>query len=337
MRNVLVMNQLCEACESAPAELAEACDNPNEPYHLCFKCCERLHVRTLRPVEWYNLAKRHGPGAFLLHDDFYDEDGTATQPEEDVEAPDRFPAPTFAEVAQVPEKLLDYSITRWHFDAELSNAWSALPQQAVLETLSRRFAASCNGEVRSTVLLTCASALHELGADLVRYAWGETSATISFASLGKASANCLPFREGFDRVASAIAESKSRARDLIYALSYFRSPEALDWIERQEIEPITESWGYLAAASKLEWTRVEKWLEVGRPLSLVAIDALRAIVKPMTPLLREYAPRLHQPPTLERFRQVLSEYAERDRVPRVQFRINQLLSESNSLTKGGVP
>ncbi|PRS00349.1 hypothetical protein C6W20_04830 [Bacillus sp. NMCN6] len=41
---------------------------------------------SLRPIEWYNLVVLHSPKQFLLHDDFYGEDGQAQafQSEEDV-------------------------------------------------------------------------------------------------------------------------------------------------------------------------------------------------------------------------------------------------------------
>jgi hypothetical protein len=121
----------------------------------------------------------------------------------------------------------------------------------------------------------------------------------------------------------------------MFSLGYFHSPEALDWIELNIFEPITEAWGYLAAASQVDWPRLEDWFERGRPLSLVAIDALVAIIRPQTPLLRTYGPRLHQPPTRERLIQVLSAYADRDRVPRVQQRTAGLVSHAEILTNGG--
>lgn len=273
------MSQVCEACEHATAETVETCDDPEEPYHLCSACHQRLHARALRPAEWYNLAKRHGWHQFLLHDDFYDEDGTASQPAEAVECPRSFPAPTLEAVARDGPMLLDYSITRWHFDSDIAAAWASLSRSEVLTVLSERFDATSNIEIRSRVLEICASALHESGADFVRYAWGHYPATVSLPPLAQASAACLSFREGFDRVTAALAEQDgSHKRDLMFSLGYFHSPETLDWIEQHIFEPITEAWGYLAAASRLDWPRVERWFERGRPLSLVAIDALAAIV-----------------------------------------------------------
>jgi hypothetical protein len=191
--------------------------------------------------------------------------------------------------------------------------------------------ATRNLGIRERVLEVCASALHEAGAEFVRYAWGDYPATVPLPSLARASAGCLPFREGFGRVVAALAQQDgSHKRDLILSLGYFHSPEALDWIEQHIFGPITEDWGYLAAASRLDWPRVEQWFERGRPLSLVAIDALAAIMRPQTPLLRAYGPRLHRPPSRARFIQVLSDYAARDKGPRVQQRTAGLISNADN-------
>jgi hypothetical protein len=231
--------------------------------------------------------------------------------------------------------LLDYSITRWHFWPELAAAWARLPRSDILAALSARFGSTSNEAIRSRVLEVCASALHETGADFVRYAWGEYPETMYLWTLAEASAACLPFREGFARVVTALAElENSRKRDLMGSLGHFHSPEALDWIEQNIFPPITETWGYLAAASSLDWPRVERWLNGGRPLSLVAIDALGAILRPQSPFLKAYGPRLHQAPTVERFTNVLSHYAARDKVPRVEQRTAWLLSHAQALTKG---
>jgi hypothetical protein len=124
----------------------------------------------------------------------------------------------------------------------------------------------------------------------------------------------------------------SRKRDSMYCLSYFHSAEALDWIEQNVFDPVTEAWGGLAAASELDWPRVENWLHFGRPLSLVAIDALAAISRPRNPLLRDHCPQLHEPPTCYRFKQALLDYAERDNVPRVRQRTTWLIEHCDVLT-----
>jgi hypothetical protein len=168
----------------------------------------------------------------------------------------------------------------------------------------------------------------------VRHAWESYPETVPLSTLARASAACLPSREGLDRVLSALSDQQgSQKRELMSSLSYFHSPESLDWIERNIFEPISEHWGHLAAASQLDWPRVERWLSSGRPLSLVALDALLAIIKPRTPLLRDHGPRLHQAPRPDQFLLALSDCADRDRVPRVRRAVDRLKSEVAKLTE----
>ena len=325
----------CEACELMPQTIVEPCDDEDCPYRLCEACHDRLMARSLRPIEWYNLAKRHSWSRHLLHDDFYDEDGTASQPEQDVVDAASRPAPPLSKVAGEAETLLDYSITRWHLDEDTNAAWKAIPAGAVLSAISKRFTSTGNQDIRSACLQVAALTQGATGADFVRYCWGEYP-SVDLISLAQASAACLPFREGFDRVTGALAQSEgSQKRDLMFALSFFRSTEALDWIEREIFEPITESWGYLAAASDLDWQRIEAWFSTGRPLSLVAIDALGSIVRPMTLFLRKHSPTLRDRPSFDTFSSVLTDYMERDPVPRAQQRIEGLLKHANTLTTNG--
>ncbi|MCZ2740216.1 MULTISPECIES: hypothetical protein [Bacillus] len=78
---------LCEACQKNEMNVVEASDEPKQPYQLCHQCHERLLTYSLRPIEWYHLAVLHSPKQFLLHDDFYGEDGQAYQLEEMLSSP----------------------------------------------------------------------------------------------------------------------------------------------------------------------------------------------------------------------------------------------------------
>lgn len=316
----------CEACERNNVEIAEPCDDPNEPYRICNPCYQRLHARALRPLEWYNLAKRHGWYQHLLHDDFYDEDGNADQPEERVEHPERYPAPTLELAMQDAELLLDYSITRWNFSHELVNAWSAFPKSEVLVTIKNRFETTRNAGIRDRILEICASCLAERGMEFVRTAWSHYPNELALPSLAEASAACLPYREGYDRVIEALERLDGKhKRNLMFTLGYFRSAETLDWIEENISDPISDSWGYLSAASTADWARLKAWIDEGRPLSLVAIDALRAYQQLPTPMLKKRGIRIATPPTREELTIVLEEYADRDPVPRVRQRIDSIL------------
>lgn len=325
--------RLCEACERNDAALSEATYDESAPFYLCAECHHRLLKFSLRPLEWYNLAKRHGMHQFRLHDDFYDEDGTAHQPEEEVELASEYPAPTLEEVVDQPQALLEYSITRWSLTPELEAVWQRLPRATILQQLSKRFASTRDISIRARLLTICAASLGDDGADFTRFAWGEYPDSVSLDSLSQASAACLPFREGFDRVRSALAQLQGRVkREQMSALGYFHSEESLQWIEDNFFEPAADAWACLAAASRMSWDRISSWLDRGRPLSLVAIDTLLTIAFPRSPVLKRRIRDLVARPPVAEFKTRLTEYAARDPAPRVQQRVQVLIDNPSALT-----
>lgn len=326
------MSVLCQACERIPSSVVEAADEPSEPYLVCQACHERLLSRSLRPLEWFNLAKRHSWRRFLLHDDFYDDDGTASQPDDEVQEPELLPMPSLDEVSGGAESLLDYSITQWRLEDKVVECWTSLQTDEVCLALNRRFGATRNAAVRS-VILEVAAIAGAPAADLVLQAWREYPDGVPFWSLTQASAACLPFEDGFARAEQALADMPERARrDSLSALSHFRSSRALLWIESNATEPSTEVWGRLAAASSFSWQKAQEWLGSGRPLNLIAIDALLAIADPRTPFLRSLQPKLDAPPDEREFRLVLEAAVVADPVPRVEQRVGSLLSKWSALT-----
>ena len=52
----------------------------DEVYSLERRSMMRLISHNLRPCEYHALVKKYGANKFMLHDDFYWEDGTALQP-----------------------------------------------------------------------------------------------------------------------------------------------------------------------------------------------------------------------------------------------------------------
>jgi hypothetical protein len=90
------------------------------------------------------------------------------------------------------------------------------------------------------------------------------------------------------------------------------------WRDRAQPPPVTESWSTLVAETGLPWARLRRWLESGRPLSLLAVDVLRTYVK-------KGPPQNFGAPTMSELRRVLEEHAARDPVPRVRQAIDHVL------------
>jgi hypothetical protein len=148
----MTVTDLCEACKTNKINVVETCDDPNQPYKLCNQCHERLLKLSLRPIEWYNLAVVHSPNKFLLHDDFYDEDGEASQPEENVVVNDKDKAPTLKDVQNDLESLLDFSITRWFLEEDVIKALREHDKLSTLKSVKSRFYGTENYEIKSRML-----------------------------------------------------------------------------------------------------------------------------------------------------------------------------------------
>lgn len=289
--------------------------------------------RALRPLEWFNLAKRHGWAKFLLHDDFYDNSGEATQPDGEVDDAEFYPAPTLNQAEAEPSTLFDYSMTRWNLDEEVLAAWLRLPQAGVLSCITERFDRTLNPSVRA-VTLEVATLLRAQGSVFVRHAWESYPDCGSFWSLAAATAACLPEDEGFPLVTLALEAMPEKVRRQQFgALAHFRSTKSLGWIETHASEPTGDAWGYLAAASKFNWPKSEEWLKAGRPLSLIAVDALLAIANPRTPFLRRIGPVLENQPGEQDIRNAIEALMKADPVPRVKHRASVLLEYVPSLTR----
>ena len=70
----------CDACGYNMLPLIMNTLNDDKyTYKLCQNCLLLFVAHALFPDMWKNLIKKF-PDSFFLHDDFYDEDGTALQP-----------------------------------------------------------------------------------------------------------------------------------------------------------------------------------------------------------------------------------------------------------------
>ena len=324
----------CEACRSASIECHIDSDDPEQPYLLCQQCSQRLLTCSLRPLEWFRLAAIHGPSQYYLHDDFYFYNGVAQAPREQVLSPELFPAPTLEEAAENVETLIDYAMTQCLLALE-ENVFSALREydrQTILVLLQQRVAHTHSVEIESQAYIICAHVIERDAEDWIRSRW-DTYRIGVFVALAEASSSCLPFEEGFERVVQHLEMmTQKEIRTYCSVLVSFHTGRTLDWLEGHVSFPITDMWGKLAARSQFSWARATKWLDSGRPLSLVALDALYACGHDDTPLLRKFAPKLLEPDTRERMRAKLEQYAALDPVPRVKQKVTAIIRQWDSLS-----
>jgi hypothetical protein len=325
----------CESCRERPiAEVIED-DDPIQPYYLCHVCSEHIRKRALRPREWYNLAAIHGWRKYLLHDDFYDQDGTACQPDSDEYVANELLPPSLQEVIGSVETLIDYCVTRWQVEPTAHAAFGAFPIEAVLEALERR-AKTPNLQTFEVCLGIAASALGTEAAAWVLAQYERACVEDVLFAWAEAAAGALPAPKGLNLTIEALDARHARdLRERMAALLWFESPIVLDWLEAHVPQRnITGEWGHLAALSSLSWERVQAWLASGRPLSLVAVDALTnfifrpaqsAIIKQRRPSLKGCEDRL-------RIRAVLEDCIAKDDAPRIAQRCKFILDNLDDLS-----
>lgn len=318
---MLDANFICQACAKAPAICSVAKARDGSPYRLCPACKDHLERRALRPREWYNLAAIHGWEQYELFDDFYDQNGIASAPETNFAVPLEPRALGLEEVEHDLDRLIGYCRTRWHLTGAEYQALEGFPRADLLARV-RALAEPPNPDPINVnlALLFAANVLKRDAEDFVReqydsqcrplYAWAAAAAT------------CLPRPEGLTKTTLALERLEPNPMyATMGALATFQSSDVLCWIEKQVPQKnVGERWGWLAANSQFTWGVARNWLTRGRPLSLVALDALSMFVPRMglTSASEARTPRLADRPSTAEIRAALENYLATDDAPKAQ-------------------
>jgi hypothetical protein len=130
-----------------------------------------------------------------------------------------------------------------------------------------------------------------------------------------------------------LADKKSR----LMAFWSLGHPKTLGLIEHwwESAPPgqaVSDDWGRLAAESRMSWSAAQTWLDRGRPLSLIALDALLCYV-PRRGYRQVTVPDGFGFPSLGAFKDVLNRYSERDGAPRAHNVVASIIANANVLTR----
>ncbi|WHX98040.1 hypothetical protein [Neobacillus sp. DY30] len=322
---------LCEACKKNEINVVESSDDPGHPYKVCNQCHERLLKYSLRPIEWYNLAVIHSPNQPLLHDDLYDEDGEACQPEEDVIVTKKDKAPTLKNVQNDLESLLDFSITRWFLEDDVIKALNKHDNQMTLSSVKSRFYETENYEIKSRMLEIVADVLGSSASEWVRELWKNYDENLLYP-ISWATASSLPIEEGLNNVFEKLklVSEKEMPIAAFTSLYRFRSNVILDWIE-STCTIFNDNWGRLAAVCFPTWERMKSWLNGGRPLSLIALDTMENCVKGHGDYyVKQLSPKILGTVKNE-VEQVLNGYYQKDGVPRVKMKVERITENKKEI------
>ena len=328
---------LCQACRNNSVDVVDDCDNANYPYRVCDQCHNRIVNLALRPREYFNLASQHGM-TYLLHDDFYDENGVACQPGIKV---DDNPSLSFPELNDLHDlkSLVDYAVVQWWLTEEVVDSFEKFSKDAILDELDTRI--NANRTLSSRIYELAAKTIGRHAGYWILEEW-ELRSQDTFLLYADALAKCLSLEHGFQLFSAQLEkiEQPSKLSQSMTGLIHFQSKLGLSWIENniKRVSNISDSWGYVAVASEFDWGTAKKWLEHGRPLSLIALDALAncattSTAQNSTIWLRDNPQKLLRPATIAEMNEILMRYGKCDQVPRVRSNINFIIANWDDILK----
>lgn len=142
----------------------------------------------------------------------------------------------------------------------------------------------------------------------------------------------LPAEEAFSLAHAWLSASRDRSQytERLKQFRLLKNPATVALIEKwwEECEPdtpVTGDWGLLAAASQVDWLTLRQWMNRGRPLSLLALDALAEYASTRVP------PDYREPVRAE-FTEILSACQATDPTPRTAAAVRRLVAAAHKLT-----
>jgi hypothetical protein len=302
-----MMMSLCESCARVPYQVCCGDNKPEDvhitmddwdvdeddsghaslpPYQLCGLCALRLINHALREAEWFRLVKRHGARDFLLRNAFYNSSYDAWAGEVDDSTPE---LPNTEVLNNEILELIAYALCCVPVPDEVLTALKQHPLNTVLETLAP-FITFDNPDID----------LNIRSRSLILYAriGGEAACHFITSELAKIPATDIHHHHE--------------------ALTYLNSPAVIEWLETRISSPIYDSFGKIVAANAVIWSDIDRWLQKGRPLSLVALDALKFCRTPDYIEPGEIKYFLREPDPQATMTDVITQYLDQDNSVRVK-------------------
>ncbi|QDA59903.1 hypothetical protein FHG12_07180 [Hymenobacter jejuensis] len=221
-------------------------------------------------------------------------------------------------------RLVDYALVKWLYPSEVTAFLAEFEPNEVLLVLDEKLA--LNPFLLPKCLEIAAESLGIQAYAWVRFRLGHYEDPHEVLLFAHAIARCFPSVEANETILPALAKLDEKGlAEHITCLIGLPGNSALDWVEThcRSIRNVPGSFGLACAAVGITWERVLRWLQAGRPLSLIALDALvncgtSAETLGASQWLRENPPSLQKPASFEAMGKELDRYLEQDRVPRTK-------------------
>ncbi|MCA9592371.1 MAG: SMI1/KNR4 family protein [Myxococcales bacterium] len=217
----------------------------------------------------------------------------------------------------------EHWLTRAGDTKDEDGAWLVGQPQSVLEAADQRLSVAPSWTERDEILVRVTAALRLDAAEWLTRHWDDPE--LSNGARIQSAAAVFPPRR-------AVELALTRYGGRVELLEPVASAALLDHLERSPPEIAAREWGPVVAASRPRWARLEGWLTRGRPLSLIALDAILVATTNLLPFeTRSGKARpkaewlLEDAPAVEKLKARLEAFAASDGSARVKKTIAVLL------------
>jgi hypothetical protein len=276
MRPIFNNKTLCEACEKLPVSHELENGDFLDPFYLCESCHAKAITFSLFPREWYNLTVIHGLANYYVCSDFYDDDGTAGQPYHEFVHSEQEVVPHLDAVKTDPQQLIDYALTKFRLDDKILACFLHFDKDALLTLIRNRFNQTKVLQNQATLLEIASKtgSNSSIATQWIRELCQKDNLQL-LVDISKVAIHLLPFEEAWAYIIKSLNTlPEKNLPDIAFScLHLFRASAVLDWMA-PKVKSYHDSWASLAAVSNLHWEIIEKWINSGRPLSLIALEAM---------------------------------------------------------------
>ena len=329
---------ICPSCQKRKIESIKDHENTGFEYSLCNNCEDRLLHLSLRPIEYFRLKAFYG-NTYLLHDDFYDEDGTASQPKKPLGIFKEKSFPKLQDLKTLND-LIDYAIVVWEIEKTLKERINNYSNEEIEIELKKRLEE--RPFLKFDIIQVASKVINGTSSPFIKSLWISRNQNDSIIEYAELLANSFSGDEGVLEYLSQLdkIESEKELNEQVRGLMFFKSPRIINWIEYSayKIKNIPNVWGTVSALSDINWATIQKWIDKGRPLSLMAIDALSEYATDQNTLNKSHLSQkriigLPDPPEKEVIIETVNNYLHIDNVTRIKQRVKHIESNIEKITR----
>lgn len=265
----------CKSC----AELPATSSNNEASLSLCDSCSHLLENMALRPDMWQRLARIIGPNHYILHDDFYDDDGFpyAEEIDFDKEKYSKYRIKRGGDYDNVEAYLYDILTRYVLFDGDI-----VIPNNLESTDIINGLIAEIESTNIEEFRYGCYQILAELPKSDLIYTFLKKRWKLDRNEYWFAIASCViknfSISESSKLVEEALlTEEWQYPKDSLQVLSKYASEFAIDILSRvvrSRNIPVMYDLGATVRSCNPSWEKLREMILKGRPDSLMAIDAL---------------------------------------------------------------